>query len=261
MKILAVDTSSKNCSVAIVEVDEDKNFNVIIEKNSDDEKTHSQKLMPLIDSALKENNLSLNDINLLACCLGPGSFTGIRIGIATVKAFADAKNIPTVGVTSLESLAYNIGFNTIICPIIDCKNENVYSALFSCKNNTYLQIGDNIAENVNVVLDKFYNDCDIFSNHQGNLNSDGENIDNNKTKTDTSRKITFVGYCSTLYKDLILEKFSNFTVKFSDKNIQSGISLAKCAYDKYLKGLYGDSNYISPLYLRKSQAERQQDGK
>lgn len=276
MKILAVDTSSKNCSVAIVEVDENKNFNVIVEKNSDDEKTHSQKLMPLVDSALKENNLSLNDINLLACCLGPGSFTGIRIGIATVKAFADAKNIPTVGVTSLESLAYNVGiknltcnehlsnnsnFNTIICPIIDCKNENVYSALFSCKNNTYLQIGDNIAENVNIVLDGFYSACDIFLNRQGNLNNeniDNKNIDNNKTKTDASNKITFVGDGSILYKDLILEKFSNFTVEFAEKNVQSSISLAKCAYVKYLKGLYGDSNYISPLYLRKSQAERQQ---
>lgn len=273
MKILAVDTSSKNCSVAIVEVDENKNFNVIVEKNSDDEKTHSQKLMPLVDSALKENNLSLNDINLLACCLGPGSFTGIRIGIATVKAFADAKNIPTVGVTSLESLAYNVGIknltcnehlsnnsnlNTIICPIIDCKNENVYSALFSCKNNTYLQIGDNIAENVNIVLDDFYSACEIFSNNQGNLNLDSDNIGNNKTKTDVSDKVTFVGNGSILYKDLILQKFSNFTVEFSEKNVQSSISLAKCAYVKYLKGLYGDSNYISPLYLRKSQAERQQ---
>ena len=88
MKILAVDTSSKNCSVAIVEVDENKNFNVLVEKNNDDEKTHSQKLMPIIDEALKEQALSLDDINLLACCLGPGSFTGIRIGIATVKAFS-----------------------------------------------------------------------------------------------------------------------------------------------------------------------------
>ena len=137
MRILAVDTSSKNCSVAIVEVDKNKNFNVLVEKNNGDEKTHSQKLMPIIDEALREQSLSLDDINLLACCLGPGSFTGIRIGIATVKAFADAKNIPTVGVTSLESLAYNVVQNSIIFPIIDCKNDNVYSALFLFNDNTY----------------------------------------------------------------------------------------------------------------------------
>ena len=121
-----------------------------------------------------------------------------------------------------------------------------------------LQIGDNIAENVNIVLDDFYSACEIFSNNQGNLNLDSENIGNNKTKTDVSNKVTFVGNGSILYKDLILQKFSNFTVEFSEKNVQSSISLAKCAYVKYLKGLYGDSNYISPLYLRKSQAERQQ---
>ena len=105
MRILAVDTSSKNCSVSIVEVDNDKNFKIIAEENNNDERTHSVKLMPMIDNIFKSSNLILDNIDLLACCLGPGSFTGIRIGIATVKAFADAKNIPTVGITSLESLA------------------------------------------------------------------------------------------------------------------------------------------------------------
>lgn len=236
MKILAVDTSSKNCSVSIIEVDESKNFNILIEENNDDEKTHSQKLMPMIDNMFTSSNLSLDDIDLLACCLGPGSFTGIRIGIATIKAFADAKNIPTVGVTSLESLAYNVNTNSFIFPLIDCKNGNVYSALFSCTNNTYSQIGDNIAENINITLDNFMQ----------HLNS--------------SLPITFIGNGSILYKDLILKKFSDYNIMFSNSNIQSSISLAKCAYDKYLNGLYGDSNYISPLYLRKSQAERAKDG-
>lgn len=232
MKILAVDTSSKNCSTAIVEVNESKNFNILIEGNNDDEKTHSQKLMPMIDNMFSNSKLSLDDIDLLACCLGPGSFTGIRIGIATIKAFADAKNIPTVGVTSLESLAYNVNENSFIFPIIDCRNENVYSALFSYDDNTYSQIGDNIAENINIALDNF----------EQHLNS--------------SSAITFIGDGSILYKDLITKKFADYKITFSDNNIQSSISLAKCAYDKYLNGLYGDSNYISPLYLRKSQAER-----
>ena len=88
MRILAVDTSSKNCSVSIVEVDNDKNFKIIAEDNNNDERTHSVKLMPMIDNIFKSSNLILDNIDLLACCLGPGSFTGIRIGIATVKAFA-----------------------------------------------------------------------------------------------------------------------------------------------------------------------------
>lgn len=230
MKILAVDTSSRNCSVSIVEVDENKNINIIAQGNNDDERTHSVKLMPMIDNMFKASNLSLDNIDLLACCLGPGSFTGIRIGIATMKAFADVKNIPTVGVTSLESLAYNIEENATICPIIDCKNNNVYSAMFELKDNTYVQIGDNIADTIEVALEN----CKLHSENP----------------------IVFIGDGSVLHKDLILEKFANKDIRFSDKNIQSSVSLVRCAYDKYLKGEYGDSSNISPLYLRKSQAER-----
>lgn len=230
MRILAVDTSSKNCSVAIVEVYENKNYNIIAFENSDDEKTHSQKLMPIVDKVFKEHNLTLKDMDLLACCVGPGSFTGIRIGIATMKAFADVTNIKTVSVTSLESLSYNIEEDGIIIPIIDCKNNNVYSAIFSRENNTYKQIGENIADNIDNAI-RLYK----------------ANVEN--------KNITFVGDGSILYKDLLTSRLSNKLI-FSNKNTQSSISLAKCAYDKYLEGLYGDSNNLSPLYLRKSQAER-----
>ena len=230
MRILAVDTSSKNCSVAIVEVDENKNYNIIAFENSDDEKTHSQKLMPIVDKVFKEHNLTLKDMDLLACCVGPGSFTGIRIGIATMKAFADVTNIKTVSVTSLESLSYNIEEDGIIIPIIDCKNNNVYSAIFSKENNTYKQIGKNISDNIDNAISLY------------KANAENKNI-------------TFVGDGSILYKDLLTSRLSNKLI-FSNKNTQSSISLAKCAYAKYLEGLYGDSNNLSPLYLRKSQAER-----
>ena len=230
MRILAVDTSSKNCSVAIVEVDENKNYNIIAFENSDDEKTHSQKLMPIVDKVFKEHNLTLKDMDLLACCVGPGSFTGIRIGIATMKAFADVTNIKTVSVTSLESLSYNIEEDGIIIPIIDCKNNNVYSAIFSKENNTYKQIGKNISDNIDNAISLY------------KANAENKNI-------------TFVGDGSILYKDLLTSRLSNKLI-FSNKNTQSSISLAKCAYVKYLEGLYGDSNNLSPLYLRKSQAER-----
>ena len=116
MKILSIDTSSKICSVSILE-----DTTVILEKHTNDEKTHSQNLMPLIDELFKDTNLTLDNIDLLACSQGPGSFTGIRIGIATIKAFADAKNIPVVGVTSLESLAYNITESGLIVSLIDAK--------------------------------------------------------------------------------------------------------------------------------------------
>lgn len=244
MKILAVDTSSKNCSVAIVEIDENRNFNVIITENNDDEKTHSQKLMPLIDTIFKESNLSLDDINLLACCLGPGSFTGIRIGIASIKAFADVKNIPTVGVTSLESLAYNVTNSSYVASLLDCKNQNVYGGMFYNLNNNYAQLEDNIADSAEATLDIFVD----------------------KLAKIQAPDVTFVGDGSILYKDLIKDKFSenpnlvNCKLSFSDNNVQSAFSLAKCAYYKLLQGQFGDSNTLLPLYLRKSQAERSKNG-
>ena len=82
MKILSIDTSSKICSVAVLD-----NKNVLKEENLNNGLTHSESLMPLIEQILIDTNLALKDINLIVCDLGPGSFTGIRIGVATAKAF------------------------------------------------------------------------------------------------------------------------------------------------------------------------------
>ena len=89
MKILSIDSSSLVASCAIVEDDI-----LLAEYTVCHEKTHSQKLMPLIDEIFKESKYKLDDIDLLACCTGPGSFTGLRIGISTVKAFSDVTKIP-----------------------------------------------------------------------------------------------------------------------------------------------------------------------
>jgi len=125
MKILSIDTSSDICSVAILE------DNIVIkELHIDDIKTHSEKLMPLISNIFIECDLNLDDINLIACSKGPGSFTGIRIGIATAKAFSDSKNIKAIGISSLDGLAHNIENDRLTCTLIDAKNNNVYFGLF-----------------------------------------------------------------------------------------------------------------------------------
>lgn len=236
MKILSIDTSSQNCSIAIIEVLSSNDFKILSQKNSADERTHSQKLMPMIEEIFNECNLTLNDINLLACCVGPGSFTGIRIGVATVKAFCDSKNIPIVGVTSLESLAYNLNSEGTIFSIIDAKNENVYISGFEYKNNTYYSKLEPFADNIHNALDK----CSGLS--------------------DLSNNIYFIGNGSNVFKDYITDKFSTYHIVFAQNNMQSAVSLAKCAYCKYLNGDFGYSNSISPIYLRKSQAERIADG-
>lgn len=125
MKILAIDTSSKICSVAILENEE-----TIEEINLDNGRTHSENLMPMIAEILAKNNLKLENIDLISCSIGPGSFTGIRIGVASVKAMAEVNQIPVVGVTSLETLARIDESNKTKVALIDSRNNQVYGGIF-----------------------------------------------------------------------------------------------------------------------------------
>ena len=235
MKILAIDTSSYNAAVAILE-----NQNTIIELNNNDEKTHSQKLMPMIDEAFKKSNLSLDDINLISCCVGPGSFTGVRIGIATAKAFADSKNIPTVGVSSLETLAYNLNQNGLICSLINANNSNVYAGFFEIVEGKILKSK----------LD-FLSFKDLNGNISLNTLRDFVEVNN-----ELYSNIYFVGDGAILYKDLI-EKLilKKYYITVVEDQTSTGIGIGKIGYTKYKNGEYGDSSFLSPIYLRKSQAE------
>ena len=151
MKILCIDTSSKLCSVAVLE-----DTTLINKLELDNGLTHSETLMPLIKKLLESINLSLKDIDLLVSDIGPGSFTGIRIGVATCKAFSDSLNIPCVGISSLEVLAHNITNDSLICSTIDCKNDNCYFALYKLENGIYYILEEPCAKSVDEVLDLLY---------------------------------------------------------------------------------------------------------
>lgn len=132
MKIISIDTASNICGVSLLE---DKRL--IDSLDTDTGRTHSENLMPMIQQLLQKTNHTLKEIDLLVCDKGPGSFTGIRIGIATVKGFHDSLAIPCIGVTSLEGLAYHISTPGFICSMIDCKNDNCYFALYELQDNNY----------------------------------------------------------------------------------------------------------------------------
>lgn len=148
MKILCIDTSSNLCSVAILE-----DTTLINKLELDNGLTHSETLMPLIKELFDKSNLSLKDINLLVSDIGPGSFTGIRIGVATCKAFSDSLDIPCIGVSSLEVLAYNIKNDGIICSTINCKNDNCYFALYELIGGNYNVLEESCAKTVQEVLE------------------------------------------------------------------------------------------------------------
>lgn len=230
MKILSVDTSSSVCAVSILENDK-----IINEKIVDNGRTHSENFMSLLDEVLKESNIDLDDIDLIACCVGPGSFTGIRIGIASIKAIAEIKQIPIVSVTSLESLAYNVEKvdKEVIISMIDARNNQVYAGVF---DKEHKKIMDYFAEDINEVLDKL------------------SNFDN----------LIFVGDGTVIHKDLISEKLKDKNVKFIEGNLnkQNANSLGRCAYKKFLeKENIESADTLRPVYLRKSQAERMKNAK
>lgn len=125
--ILAIDSTTKKASVAL------KKNNDIIVKSIDNEITHSEKLLPLVDELLKENNVTLKDLSALACTLGPGSFTGVRIGIATIKALAKVLNKEIYATTSLNLLAVeglkHSKNHKYVLSTMDAKNNRVYYEL------------------------------------------------------------------------------------------------------------------------------------
>jgi tRNA threonylcarbamoyladenosine biosynthesis protein TsaB len=135
MLILAVETSTFTGSVALVEAsvegEASPNLRVIGETTLQVSETHSSRLMPTIDRLLRETSLPMQKVQGIALGLGPGSFTGLRIAVSTVKGLAFALQVPVVGVPTLDVLANNIRYaSTQVCPVLDARKKEVYAALF-----------------------------------------------------------------------------------------------------------------------------------
>lgn len=226
MKILSIDTSSSICAVAILE-----DTKLIKEISCDDGNTHSVKLMPQIQQLFNETNLTLDDIDLFACDKGPGSFTGIRIGISTVKAFADIKQRKSYGITSLLALAYNSDYKGYICSLIDAKNDNVYYGLFDNSNGKYEKADKLDFKNINCVTEILKN-C--------------------------NKPIFFVGNGSIVYKDMLELALKENAIFIDDENINklNAKNIGIAAYNVFSNNEYSEEYNTSPLYLRKSNAER-----
>ena len=203
MKILSISTSSNICAVAVLE---DKKL--LKEYAQNNGLTHSVNLMPMIQKLLSDLQITLNDINLIVCDKGPGSFTGIRIGIATAKAFSDSVNIPAIGISSLEALAYNVHEPQVICPMIDAKNDNVYVGV--CENTSQQCIlrRDFSIENIHEIIEEL---------------------------KIVEYPITFVGDGAANYKNEILTQLPNS--KFIDNNNLSAYNLGLAGFAKFAEGI------------------------
>ena len=150
MKTLSVDSSAKCASAAVTE-----DGKIIYESFSDEGLTHSKTLLVMVDDVLKNSGLTLNDIDAFAVNNGPGSFTGIRIGVSLIKGLAFINNKLCAGVSTLESIAYNfLSENCTFCACMDARCNQVYTAIFRCEDGKVERISDDAAISVDELKEK-----------------------------------------------------------------------------------------------------------
>ena len=230
MKILGIDTSTMAANVAVLEDDK-----LICEYTINTKKNHSQKLMPMIENMLKLSDLDIKEIDAIAICVGPGSFTGLRIGMATAKAMAHVNNIPLIGVNSLEILGANMDLcNRNICSILDAQRNQVYMNKYILKDDKITELEEISIKPIDELLEE--------------ISSSNEDW-------------VLVGEAVYKYKEKI-EEISNITIPSPANNITKASTLCFVARDKMLANdqVYNCYN-INPMYIRKSQAEEQYEEK
>lgn len=227
MKILSIDSSSVTASVAITENDK-----ILSEKFINNGLTHSQTLMPMVEEAINESGVDLKDIDLFAITNGPGSFTGVRIGIACVKGMADALSKKCVAVSTLEAIAEPLKNQDVIaCAVMDARCNQVYTAIFS--------EGNRLCEDKAVLIDEL-----------------GEEL------KQYDKKIVFIGDGSVLCYEKLCGIIQNCEV--ADENIRfvHGSSISFIAEEKIKNGEEPiNSANLVPFYLRLPQAERELNNK
>ena len=230
MKILGIDTSSMAASVAVIEDNK-----LICEYTINTKKTHSQKLMPMIENMLGLSDLNVREINAIAVCEGPGSFTGLRIGMATAKAIAHVNDIPVIGVNSLEALAANMNLcDKKICSILDAQRNQVYTGRYQYEGTKLVEIKEIGIQQIDELLEE--------------LAQSGE-------------QWILVGEAVYKYEDKIRE-ISNIEIPAASNNVTKAGSLCSVAKVKFDEGKdIFDCYTVNPLYIRKSQAEEQYEEK
>ncbi len=225
MIILAIDTSSPVASVALM-----KDGALLGEYIINNGKTHSQIAVPLISDMLEKLGMGIDEVDVFAASLGPGSFTGLRIGVATAKAFAQAGDKKIIGVSALEALSANVpcAENVYICPIMDARRGNVYNAVY--KNGKTIR------------SDRLINLDDVLTELTG-------------------EKTVFIGDAVAKFKDKLRSAMGENAL-LAPENIvmQRASSVAYLANERAERDDFDDLYSLEPIYVRASQAERELNG-
>lgn len=222
MLILAFESSARAASVALVE-----DGRLISQYSQCSGLTHSRTLLPMAEDMLKNAELSLDKVDLFAVAHGPGSFTGIRIGVSTVKGLAWAADKPCVGVSTLEAMAWHgLAAGGLVCPVMDARRSQVYNALFQVENGRPVRL----CEDRPIALSQLAEELRTL-NAPAFLIGDG----------------------AELAEKYLREQAIPCTVAPENLRWQSAWGVAMAAMDK----TPGNADALLPVYLRLSQAERE----
>lgn len=227
MKILAFDGTAKAATVAVTEDEKVLGYYTI-----DNGLTQSELLLPMAENLLKSLKLSFSDIGLYATSVGPGSFTGVRIGVSLIKGLAFGRDIPCVGVSTLEALAENlVPLKGILVPCMDARRNQVYSAIFRCDGKKVERMTDDRA----IALNDLAEELRCYEGENIYISGDGYAVAR-KALTSCSVRL-----CET--PELLI--------------LQNAASVAKVAKRMYENGEAVSDIELSPIYLRMPQAERE----
>lgn len=226
MKILALETSAKSVSAAVVE-----NGAVLASAYQNTGLTHSRTLMPLVDGMLKAAELPLENVDLIAVAQGPGSFTGLRIGVAAAKGLAWAKDLPCCGVSTLVAMAQNLRHlnGEIVCAM-DARRNQVYNAVFEAKDGRLTRLSEDRAIGLAQLAEE--------------------------VKNRSSTKI-IVGDGAHLCYNYFLEAGIPCRMAPAQLRMQNAVGVALAAEELAAEGKTVSAHQLVPVYLRLSQAERE----
>lgn len=226
MKLLAVDSSGLTATAAVY-----ADGVIRASASVNNKKTHSQTLLPMIERVLDEAEFTIDDMDAVAVGEGPGSFTGLRIGAATVKGLCLAAKKPVIPVSSLAMMAYNMPFaDKLICPIMDARRNQVYAAVYRFADDEIITVKEPLAVGIDELLESFEDDVEVI----------------------------FVGDGVPVFKEVIKEHMRE-RAYFAPAHLllQNASAVAVYAVYLYDRGAAVDAVDFAPVYLRLSQAERE----
>ena len=222
MKILGIDTATPFLALGIVEDEK-----VLSELRFNAGQTHAQILLPNIDRVLNEASLKLDELDGIAISIGPGSFTGLRIGLATAKGLCFASGKPLISVPTLDGLVYSQRSSPYpLVPILDAKKNEVYSAIYNSKDGEIKRVSDYWVTSIEKLVAKI------------------------------PEEVIFLGLGLEVFKESLRTLCGEKAHFLEDENnLPRGTAIAFLGLEKFIKSQFEDLDKVEPLYLRSSEQE------